>query len=234
MGMLDPTATSLPRDAATAEKDTGQMLQTLVLKQMLMASGAFKGGDSAGSSLHAEMFAEALADAVTKSGLNLTGNAPKVSPPDRAGPPRAPSPIPESILAGAGHLTSAFGLRTDPLDGHLASHRGVDVGAPEGSSILSAGDGVVKRAGVRGGYGEALEIDHGGGVTTLYGHASELLVKEGDHVAKGQPIAKVGHTGRATGDHVHFEVRRDGRAVDPTRALKAYAVRADNPFSKEP
>jgi murein DD-endopeptidase MepM/ murein hydrolase activator NlpD len=86
---------------------------------------------------------------------------------------------------------------------------------------------VVRRAGERGGYGQALEIDHGDGVVTLYGHASELLVREGDRVDPGQPILRVGSTGRSTGAHLHFEVRVGGRPVDPGRALKIYGLRAE-------
>jgi murein DD-endopeptidase MepM/ murein hydrolase activator NlpD len=86
---------------------------------------------------------------------------------------------------------------------------------------------VVRRASARGGYGAAVEIDHGAGLTTLYAHASEVLVRAGDTVEPGQAIARVGHTGRATGPHLHFEVRLDGAPVDPARALKKYALRAD-------
>jgi murein DD-endopeptidase MepM/ murein hydrolase activator NlpD len=88
--------------------------------------------------------------------------------------------------------------------------------------------GVVRSAGPRGGYGNAVEIDHGNGVTTLYGHASELLVQPGQLVHAGEEIARVGSTGRSTGAHLHFEVRVGGRAVDPSKVLKAYASRAED------
>ena len=127
----------------------------------------------------------------------------------------------------SGRVTSAFGLRADPFTGAPERHSGVDVAAPAGTAILAPAAGVVRRAGPRGGYGEAVEIDHGNGLTTLYGHASELLVSEGDVVQAGQEIARVGSTGRSTGTHLHFEVRMGGRAVDPVRALKAYASRAE-------
>ena len=87
--------------------------------------------------------------------------------------------------------------------------------------------GVVKSAGPRGGYGFAVEVDHGNGLTTLYGHASELLVSPGQAVRAGQEIARVGSTGRSTGAHLHFEVRVGGRPVDPGRVLKAYAARVE-------
>ena len=125
-------------------------------------------------------------------------------------------------------VTSPFGLRADPFDGHLTRHQGVDLAGHEGDEIRAVSGGVVRRAGPLGGYGQAVEVDRGDGVTMLYGHASELLVAEGDHVTEGQTIARVGHTGRATGPHLHFEVRQGGRPVDPSRALKIYGLRADD------
>jgi len=121
-------------------------------------------------------------------------------------------------------------MRTHPIDGVQKFHTGIDLRGSEGTPILAAESGVVRSAGHRGGYGNAVEIDHGNGVTTLYGHASELGVKPGDHVEKGQPIGEVGMTGHATGPHLHFEVRVEGKPVDPKAALKAYGIRADNPI----
>jgi murein DD-endopeptidase MepM/ murein hydrolase activator NlpD len=118
-------------------------------------------------------------------------------------------------------------MRIDPINGSLREHDGIDIAAKAGSPILAAGDGVVVAAGARGGYGQAVEIKHGSGVTTLYGHASKLLVHPGEHVTQGQPIATVGETGRATGPHLHFEVREGGHALNPTRALSVYRQRAD-------
>lgn len=134
---------------------------------------------------------------------------------------------PHALIDGRSAVTSSFGMRADPFgDGHR-HHRGVDLGAAAGAEIVAAADGVVRRSGARGGYGQTVEIDHGAGITTLYAHASELLVAEGETVRKGQPIAKVGDTGRATGPHLHFELRVRDRPVDPVRALKAYGQRAD-------
>ncbi len=149
-------------------------------------------------------------------------------PGDHAPHPRPLAALsPGQLVDGGSALTSGFGRRIDPLgDGHR-HHQGVDLAAAEGSDIAAAADGVVRRAGARGGYGQAVEIDHGGGVTSLYAHASELLVAEGDRVSKGQPIAKVGQTGRSTGPHLHFELRVRDRPVDPIRALKAYGERVE-------
>ncbi len=125
----------------------------------------------------------------------------------------------DELLAGGGRLTSRHGLRIHPLTGQPSEHRGVDVAAREGTLVLAAADGVVRRAGEQGGYGQAVVLDHGEGWSTLYGHASELLVGPGEVVRRGQPIARVGHTGVATGPHLHFEVRIDGEKKDPLQYL---------------
>jgi murein DD-endopeptidase MepM/ murein hydrolase activator NlpD len=207
-------------------------LEALVLKQMLTASGAFKGAAAGGNALYSDLFVDTLGEAIAKAGgLGLAAQIeqslePAGSKPPTPGPfsPPSPSASLPPLVAAQSHITSPFGQRRDPFDGHAAHHSGVDVAAPEGSPVLAAADGIVRQAGDRGGYGAALEIDHGNGVTTLYAHTSELLVREGDRVQKGQAIAKVGHTGRATGDHLHFEVRRGNQPVDPARALRSYVL----------
>lgn len=127
----------------------------------------------------------------------------------------------EVYLAGRpikwGWMSSRFGRRTDPFTGKLAWHAGVDFAGKEGSEIVSVGSGVVTWAGDRYGYGLMVEVNHGGGYSTRYAHAKELKVKVGDIVHKGQTVALMGSTGRSTGPHVHFEVRKNGRPVDPTR-----------------
>ncbi len=112
-----------------------------------------------------------------------------------------------------GLLTSRFGLR------YRRPHDGLDLAAPSGSPIAAARAGRVAYAGWYYGYGRAVILDHGGGLTTLYGHASSLLVRTGEMVQRGQMIARIGCTGRCTGPHVHFEVRIGGRAVNPLRYL---------------
>jgi murein DD-endopeptidase MepM/ murein hydrolase activator NlpD len=94
-------------------------------------------------------------------------------------------------------------------------HTGVDIGAGYGSSIRAAADGEVIFAGHKGGYGNCVIVDHGGGVATLYAHCSSMLVSDGQEVKQGQTIARVGSTGMATGPHLHFEVRRNGTPVNP-------------------
>lgn len=118
-------------------------------------------------------------------------------------------------------ITSRFGNRTDPFLGRLALHAGIDFRASSGTQIRSTGAGTVLVAGRTGGYGNMVEIDHGGGVTTRYAHLSQVLVKPGDHVEINDPVGLSGTTGRSTGPHLHYEVRRNGKAIDPMRFLTA-------------
>jgi murein DD-endopeptidase MepM/ murein hydrolase activator NlpD len=114
-----------------------------------------------------------------------------------------------------GYISSGFGDRTDPFDGHEAVHKGVDFAGKKGSEVLAMATGVVTRAGLVSGYGYLVEINHGNGYYTRYGHNEAMLVEVGDTVTRGQPIALMGSTGRSTGPHVHFEVLRNGQQVDP-------------------
>lgn len=114
-----------------------------------------------------------------------------------------------------GYISSYFGGRADPFDGHEAIHKGVDFAGQMGSEVLAVATGVVTRAGPASGYGNLVEINHGNGYSTRYGHNQEILVTVGDTVTRGQPIALMGSTGRSTGPHVHFEVLRNGQQIDP-------------------
>jgi murein DD-endopeptidase MepM/ murein hydrolase activator NlpD len=119
------------------------------------------------------------------------------------------------IKPADGPITSGFGSRYHPILHRTRMHTGIDIGAGYGAQIHAAGAGEVIFAGYRGGYGNCVIIDHGGGVSTLYGHCSSLNVSEGQQVSQGQSIARVGSTGLATGPHLHFEVRHNGTPVDP-------------------
>lgn len=121
-----------------------------------------------------------------------------------------------------GWTSSYYGKRTDPFTGKLAMHKGMDFAGKEGSEIIAVASGVVTWAGDRYGYGELIEINHGNGYTTRYGHNAELLVEVGDSVVKGQAISHMGSTGRSTGPHVHFEVLKNDRQINPSKfvALK--------------
>ncbi|MFC4275260.1 M23 family metallopeptidase [Achromobacter aloeverae] len=125
---------------------------------------------------------------------------------------RLPTSMP---LDGYTYLSSSYGWRRNPVTGRYAMHEGVDFPAPRGTPIAAAAGGVVTEAGPESGYGNMLEIDHGDGMSTRYAHASELLVKKGDVVERGQIVARVGSSGRSTGSHLHFEVRLAGQPLDP-------------------
>lgn len=120
-----------------------------------------------------------------------------------------------------GWISSAFGRRTDPFTGRYANHAGMDFAAREGAGIQSVAAGIVTEAGERFGYGQIVEINHGNGYVTRYGHNKQVLVKVGDKVNKGQRIALMGSTGRSTGPHVHFEVLFNGSVVNPEQYIKA-------------
>ena len=112
-------------------------------------------------------------------------------------------------------ISSYFGMRFDPISGRRSMHQGIDFSGKSGSAILSAGDGVVTFAGQKQGYGRLIEVNHGDDCFTRYAHSKLIFVKQGDVVKKGQVIALMGSSGRATGTHLHFEVYKHGRAVDP-------------------
>lgn len=116
-------------------------------------------------------------------------------------------------------VTSGFGGRADPFGGGSQFHKGIDFQASVGDPVLAVADGVVSFAGVRTGYGNTVEIDHGNGMVTRYAHNSRLTHQVGDLVRAGQEIAKAGSTGRSTGAHVHFEVWQDGVVVNPRKFL---------------
>ncbi|MBS0579889.1 MAG: M23 family metallopeptidase [Proteobacteria bacterium] len=122
---------------------------------------------------------------------------------------------PEGRPVSSGFISSYFGEREDPFDGREAFHKGVDFAGDKGSSVVAVAAGVVTWAGERSGFGKLVEISHGDGYVTRYGHAERTLVTVGQTVTRGQPVALMGSTGRSTGPHVHFEVLRNGRQVDP-------------------
>src|SRR5690606_10160740 len=135
---------------------------------------------------------------------------------------RLPSGAP---IADYPYLSSSYGWRRNPVTHRYAMHEGLDFSAPSGTPILAASGGVVLEASYLAGYGNTVEIDHGDGLITRYAHASRLLVKPGDVVARGQEIARVGSTGRSTGPHLHFEVRLAGQPLDPRLFLQSPEAR---------
>ena len=119
-------------------------------------------------------------------------------------------------------FTSGYGVRSDPFAGRAAMHAGIDLAGAMGTPIYATADGVVSDAGWNsGGYGNLIKIDHGRGIETRYGHLSGILVKAGDRIQRGQLIGRMGSTGRSTGSHLHYEVRIEGRAVNPIPFMKS-------------
>ena len=131
-------------------------------------------------------------------------------------------PIPDT-------LSSGYGWRDDPIRHTWKFHSGTDFPSDPGTPVAVAGDGVVTFAGRQGGYGNVVYVDHGGGVVTLYGHMRRIETKKGATVTAGERIGQVGSTGRATGPHLHFEVRLDSRPVDPVMAMRVADLERTSP-----
>ena len=130
--------------------------------------------------------------------------------------------------AGAQTVTSNFGVRSDPFHRGQRMHEGMDMAAATGSPVYATGDGYVRRARVAGGYGNLVEIEHGFGYETRFGHLSRILVAEGQFVRRGTMVGLVGSTGRSTGPHLHYEVRIGGRAVQPSSFMQiAFTTQPD-------
>jgi murein DD-endopeptidase MepM/ murein hydrolase activator NlpD len=120
-----------------------------------------------------------------------------------------------------GWISSYYGMRTHPLSGRREMHKGIDFAGKLGGKVIAVAKGVVTYAGKRYGYGNVIDIAHGNGYTTRYAHNSRLLVSVGDTVEKGFQIAEIGSSGRSTGPHVHFEVLKKGREINPVRFIRA-------------
>lgn len=128
--------------------------------------------------------------------------------------------MPSGTPVRSGYISSRYGYRADPMTGAPDFHPGIDFDGDYGTDILAVGSGVVSFSGIKPGYGNTIEIDHGNGYVTRYGHNSKNLVSVGDPVRDGDVIGKVGSTGRSTGTHVHFEVWRDGRVINPNEFVR--------------
>jgi len=127
--------------------------------------------------------------------------------------------VPSRMPIRNSYVTSGFGGRADPFGRGVGNHKGIDFHARVGDPVMSVADGVVSFSGVKGGYGNVVDVDHGNGYVTRYAHNSRLVVKVGDLVRAGQQVARAGSTGRSTGAHVHFEVWENGRVVNPRKFL---------------
>ncbi|WP_430634921.1 M23 family metallopeptidase [Sphingomonas hankookensis] len=134
---------------------------------------------------------------------------------------RAAISIPSYQPVASLSFTSNFGVRSDPFRGTAAMHAGVDIPGPIGTPVYATADGIVARAERAGGYGNLIEVNHGKGIATRYGHLSKIIVRDHERVKRGQLIGLMGSTGRSTGSHLHYEVRIDGSAVNPAPYLQA-------------
>jgi murein DD-endopeptidase MepM/ murein hydrolase activator NlpD len=128
--------------------------------------------------------------------------------------------IPSAMPVRDARWTSGFGTRSDPFRGRAAMHAGIDMAGPVGTPIYATADGVVGHAGTRGAYGNLVELEHGAGIATRYGHLSRIMVEPGSRVRRGDIIGLMGSTGRSTGSHLHYEIRLDGRAINPLPFLQ--------------
>jgi murein DD-endopeptidase MepM/ murein hydrolase activator NlpD len=173
-----------------------------------------------------------LAAALATAGVDVAPPPPRAY---RTGPVTphvgvAAGSVPPRLAAGDDHdhghpvegarVTSRFGLRQDPFTHELRGHAGTDFGAAQGTEIRAAAEGVVRFAGERGGYGKLVIVDHADGTETRYAHCAALRVQAGETIPKDAVVGTVGQTGRATGPHLHFEVRKDGVAMDPEAWLR--------------
>lgn len=127
---------------------------------------------------------------------------------------------PSGMPVKNGWVSSGFGNRYSPISGHKQFHQGVDIPGRKNQDVVAVADGVVSRSEKSGNYGWVVEVNHGDGYTTVYAHNNKNIVKTGDAIEKGQVIAKLGSTGRSTGPHVHFEVKKNGRSINPSKYLR--------------
>lgn len=207
---------ALTGQLARLEQETAALALRLGATPVAGALSASPRPDSAGGPMiPGDGLARLEADAVrlgdTLDGLSRTAIEQELS--SMAYPSRLP------VAGSRVPVSSHYGTRHDPFTGRLARHTGLDIPARHGTPILASGGGRVVVAGRKGAYGQTVVIDHGDGLATLYGHASKLLVRVGDVVLPQQAIALVGSTGRSTGPHLHFEVIRHGRRVEPRQYL---------------
>ena len=210
-----------PTDARQREKlaqEFASFLYLEVIKAMraTLTQDGFIESESLSRDIYTSMMDAEVARAMARrDGTGFSKTVEKAL--EKVPPPTRPGTAAHAPADGV--VSSAFGVRTDPLDGAKGFHHGVDIAAPQGTAVKAAAAGRVLSSGWKGGYGYMVEVDHGGGLVTRYGHNSQNLVAEGDQVKAGQPIALVGNTGRSTGAHLHFEVRKMGKPVDPQSLL---------------
>jgi murein DD-endopeptidase MepM/ murein hydrolase activator NlpD len=213
-----------PKDAMErkhAAQEFASFLYLEVLKAMratLPKDGLFE-NDSLSRDIYAAMFDTELARVLAKrDGEGFTGTV------ERAIEKMVPVLRAEGVGAPVGGtLTSSFGVRHDPIHGNKGFHAGLDIAVPAGTEVKAVSRGRVIFGGTISGYGNIVEIDHGGGMVTRYAHNAANLVTIGEQIEAGQAIVIVGNTGRTTGTHLHFEVRQNGKLMDPAPLIGAVA-----------
>lgn len=203
--VADPT----PRPSDDPVQAAGEVFARIMVRevQRSLPEGTLLGGDFAPlQALVTDALVSALSDGDTLGLGRVFGGG--------SGPAERPPHVHGPIVANA-RVSSHFGMRSHPVHGALQHHDGIDLAAPEGSTVRAARAGVVVEARQDATYGNLVTIDHGSGLQTRYAHCRDLAVHAGEQVLAGQPIATVGQTGLATGPHLHFEVRSGGTAIDP-------------------
>lgn len=243
MPTLPPTSDVGTR--ALDQKEALSDFSAYFVRQLLSAAHVGEGlgmGEGAGASQYGDMVRDALADAMAKGdSLGLEAELGEA-----LGQPRGTAMVDAMRASHAlrnvgdrdlrlssapvrGTVSSDFGDRVHPITRQRHLHEGLDLAAARGTPVVGAGAGIVVRAEEVGHYGNLVVVDHGDGLETRYAHLDSIQVKPGDHIGAGQPLGTVGDTGRTTGPHLHFEVRRHGRPENPLRvvgALNAGAVRS--------
>ena len=208
------------RDLHEVAREFEAMLVAEVLKGLSDSMTSSESPESMTSTLDGLVWMELSRQMVRDRSLGLAETVyrqlvPKLDETPAEAPEGEKPPRPSWALPVAGRLSSDFGVRTDPFSGAERVHRGIDVAAKEGTGVRAPEAGKVVFAGERGGYGQTVIVQHESGVQTLYAHLSRVDVREGERLQRGAVLGAVGESGRATGPHLHFEVRRNGQALDP-------------------
>lgn len=233
-----PPARETKRDGVQV---AAKQLEAFFLRRMLAESRPQGGGMLAGGfagDTFKQMLDEAIADKMTAAGgigmtamfarqlgkadeIGATPVAPIANAPIASAPidPALAEGAPHFVLPVAGRPSSGYGLRADPIHGNMINHPGFDLAAKAGTEVAAAAGGTVVHAGPAGTYGNLVTLRHDNGFETRYAHLSSVDVKVGDLVEAGTELGKVGTTGYSTGPHLHFEVRHDGKAIDPAPLL---------------
>lgn len=221
---LDPQLLTHDARRTMHDASVAKQIETVFLNEFLrimMEQTSF--GKDRTVSTYMPYITSEIASSITERGIGVSDfflRTPSADVQDA----KSQNPLPQNTLLfdgklklpAVGKVTSRYGLRHDPIDGRLRHHNGIDIAMPEGTPVVSAAPGKVVFSGFSSGYGNCVIIEHDNGLTSLYAHNSLNLVKTGDVVDKHKVLALSGSSGRSTGPHLHFEVRKDGVPVDPT------------------